>query len=113
MSLPHKRPYKLSFKNPLTGTTETGDLLDEICRPEPDLSKDEFGGGTEALFVAQLVQWGENKRIRICYYTRKPGLKSEGWRFSMNPPSMAPEECQKLFEQMQAKGWFLPDLNDL
>lgn len=106
MLFPHTRPYKLSFTNPLTGKTETGDLLDEICRPEPDPSKDEFGGGPEVMFVGQLVQWGENKRIRICYYTRKSGRTEGDWRFSMNPPSMAPSEYKAMLEAMQAKGWF-------
>jgi hypothetical protein len=108
---PHLAGSEVSFKNPTTGERMRGILVDEIWLRDPDSFREEAAeedeGWLETAFVAQLVEWGaSNRRIRIAYYTRRPGLSAKGWVFGQYAPSLSTLEFHEILKRMQERGWF-------
>jgi len=63
------------------------------------------GASLHAVFFAQLVEWGpNNRRIRVGYYTRRPGGGPNDWVFAQFAPSMSLEECPAVFRGVQERG---------
>ena len=107
----HPRGYATWFKNPRTGQKERGEVIDEVWVRDPEqfeeVAPDDNDGWNQGAFVAQLIEWGpNNRRIRIAYYTRRPGGGPKDWVFAQFAPSMSLEECGALFRGMQEEGWF-------
>lgn len=102
-----------SFTNPTTGEKEWAKVLDEIwtVQPEdlPEICPGHDDGWLETVFVAQLIGPPNGVRqIRICYWTRRPGLGPDGWVFAQFAPVMGLQECRHIFDGIRERGWLEP-----
>lgn len=114
-----KRHQFATFKNlGPNGKREPARVLDEIfvtldariVEPEelPEVCPGDDDGWLEAVFVAQLLQ-SNIHQIRICYWTRRPGLGSDGWVFAQFAPLMTLEQCRTIMDAIRERGWLKPD----
>jgi hypothetical protein len=98
------------FKNPTTHKLETVKVLDEIWTVEPERVPETCPGNEdgwlETVFVAQLIELtNSHRQIRICYFTRRPGLGPDGWRFAQYAPLMSPDQCRTIVDGIRDRGW--------
>jgi len=69
----HPKGYPVRFRNPTTGEYTEGEMLDEVWAKAPETFSriaPKSYGWRQAAFVAQLVKWAGNRRVRITYYVR-------------------------------------------
>lgn len=97
------------FKNPGTGVRVWGRIIDEVWTPEPEsfgeVAPRSEDGWLETAFVAQLVEWESGRRIRIAYYTRRPGGGPKDWVYAQFAASLAPDELSTLVSYMNKNRW--------
>ena len=110
----HSSGYPVRFKNPQFGHRVQGTIIDEIWTIDPetftDPSPQNEEGWLETTFVAQLIEWGTkestNQRVRIAYYTRRPGGGPKDWVFAQYCPSLGLDELEDLLRKIEKAGWF-------
>lgn len=107
----HEKGHLVGFTNPTTRRHAFGSLVDEVWAVNPDdpsfqETAPDNEGWRQGAFLAQLVDWDGEKRVRFTYYVRRAGSGPNDWHYGgQYAASMSVDECRRLVEQIQERGW--------
>jgi hypothetical protein len=97
------------FTNPETGEKMECSIEDQVWPVEPGsfprYARKGYGWKQPA-FVAQLLNWDGEKRVRITYWVRDAGGGPNDWRFGGQfSPMMTLREYRALMKKLNQKNW--------